>query len=233
MYEDPACRQVGTEAFFPPDTPTSYAHPLSKAQVKLIEQAKQVCKGCPVLNQCRRDTLGETHGVWGGLDQHQRHLIRKALPKAAENWPRTRRLAWGRIIHSLRPVEADGYMLWSRVTRMTGIGRSLGMALRGEYLAWLESQSGPSRQSEHKVTPVWPAKRSSLDAWVWHENRAKPAHYVAHSPDGTRVLVKLQLSSCHTVAWMSAGLVRITGTAPVQIREIRTKEPVNDHIRAA
>jgi 23S rRNA maturation mini-RNase III len=40
MYEDPACRQVGTEAFFPPDTPTSYAHPLSKAQVKLIEQAK-------------------------------------------------------------------------------------------------------------------------------------------------------------------------------------------------
>lgn len=39
------------------------------------EPAKAVCRRCPVRNECRRYALANnyTHGVWGGLDEHERH----------------------------------------------------------------------------------------------------------------------------------------------------------------
>ncbi len=39
--------------------------------------AKQVCRGCPVLEQCRRHALAvqEPYGVWGGLSEGERNDI--------------------------------------------------------------------------------------------------------------------------------------------------------------
>ncbi|WP_181779073.1 WhiB family transcriptional regulator [Pseudonocardia pini] len=40
-------------------------------------QAKQVCRGCPVIEQCRRWALAarEPYGVWGGLSVADRAVI--------------------------------------------------------------------------------------------------------------------------------------------------------------
>jgi WhiB family redox-sensing transcriptional regulator len=40
-------------------------------------RAKQVCRGCPVLEQCRRHALAahEPYGVWGGLSESERDEI--------------------------------------------------------------------------------------------------------------------------------------------------------------
>lgn len=40
-------------------------------------QARKVCAGCPVLEQCRAWALAtrEPHGMWGGLSEHQRQTI--------------------------------------------------------------------------------------------------------------------------------------------------------------
>ena len=59
----PACRGIPVELFFP-------------ERGQLPTDAKRVCRGCPLLIQCRRWALdqpvAELHGVWGGLTQHER-----------------------------------------------------------------------------------------------------------------------------------------------------------------
>ena len=40
-------------------------------------RAKQVCRACPVIEQCRRHALSahEPYGVWGGLSESERDEI--------------------------------------------------------------------------------------------------------------------------------------------------------------
>lgn len=63
-----ACRDLDSTVFFHPDGERG---PQRDAR---IERAKQVCNGCPVLQQCRRHALSveEPYGVWGGLSESER-----------------------------------------------------------------------------------------------------------------------------------------------------------------
>jgi WhiB family redox-sensing transcriptional regulator len=42
-------------------------------------QAKQMCRQCPVMTQCRTHalTVGEPYGIWGGLSESERELLLK------------------------------------------------------------------------------------------------------------------------------------------------------------
>jgi WhiB family redox-sensing transcriptional regulator len=44
---------------------------------KREEEAKKICKSCPVIYQCRSHALNvpETYGVWGGLSADEREQI--------------------------------------------------------------------------------------------------------------------------------------------------------------
>ncbi len=71
-----ACRDVDPELFFPVST--------SGASVPQIEEAKQVCRTCPVCGACLRWALerGENAGVWGGTTEDERRnlrLVRQAV----------------------------------------------------------------------------------------------------------------------------------------------------------
>jgi hypothetical protein len=47
---------------------------------KKFREAKQLCRSCPKLNECRDWGLRyEEFGVWGGLDPNQRKRVRKEL----------------------------------------------------------------------------------------------------------------------------------------------------------
>jgi len=66
--EDAACRGLRTTVFFLPEGargPTAVHHE---------EEAKAVCRHCPVLEQCRHYALQtqEPYGVWGGLSPKER-----------------------------------------------------------------------------------------------------------------------------------------------------------------
>lgn len=65
---DAACRGMDVEVFYHP--------PAERRSTKQrrIEQAKTICAGCPVLEQCRRQALTtrEPYGVWGGLSEEDR-----------------------------------------------------------------------------------------------------------------------------------------------------------------
>ncbi|MER8226053.1 WhiB family transcriptional regulator [Streptomyces sp. NPDC094143] len=73
-----ACTREDPELFFPiGDTGPALLQ---------IEEAKSVCRRCPVLERCASWALemGETHGVWGGMSEDERrHLRRRAARERA------------------------------------------------------------------------------------------------------------------------------------------------------
>lgn len=222
MTEGPLCRQLGSELFFPP-APADYRQAPSMRQRALAEEAKAACRACPVLAQCRRDTLGETHGIWAGLDQYQRYLIRRELPRAARRWPPGRRLAWGRIIAGLRPGDENEELTWTEVTRMTGVPGTLARELRREYLAQLRPERRRSRraQPDRKLMsrPSWPTGAGKRSAWALWGGTICDAHYVAQTSDAAWIQVRVETGRHDTITWLPAGDVHIYRPQPVIIKE--------------
>lgn len=59
------------DLWFPPGDSTRYADQ--------VEQAKRICRACPVTWQCAQWALKqeEPHGVWGGLSEADRRAIHR------------------------------------------------------------------------------------------------------------------------------------------------------------
>ncbi|WP_420121728.1 WhiB family transcriptional regulator [Nakamurella sp.] len=66
-----ACRGMDVEAFF------LAAGERRRSKERRIEAAKQTCRECPVIVQCREWALRtrEPYGVWGGLSEEDRAEI--------------------------------------------------------------------------------------------------------------------------------------------------------------
>ncbi|MEU4513176.1 WhiB family transcriptional regulator [Nonomuraea wenchangensis] len=64
-----ACRDVDPEVFFP------IASPDTKLGAAAEEQAKRVCRGCQVREECLGASLFEPYGVWGGEGENARRRI--------------------------------------------------------------------------------------------------------------------------------------------------------------
>ncbi len=66
-----ACRDVDTSLFFHPFGERGQAHDDREAE------AKRICGGCPVRDQCLSHALEvrEPYGVWGGLSESERALL--------------------------------------------------------------------------------------------------------------------------------------------------------------
>ena len=68
-----SCRGENTSLFFHPDGERGRA----RAQREM--RAKEMCRSCPVITQCRSHALavGEPYGIWGGLSESERELLLK------------------------------------------------------------------------------------------------------------------------------------------------------------
>ncbi|PZT70237.1 WhiB family transcriptional regulator [Streptomyces sp. SW4] len=71
--ERAACSSEDPDLFFPIGT--------SGPALLQTEQAKAVCRRCPVQEQCLRWALdtGQTLGVWGGTDETERRALKRRL----------------------------------------------------------------------------------------------------------------------------------------------------------
>jgi WhiB family redox-sensing transcriptional regulator len=69
-----ACRGMDSALFFHPEN----EHGPTRAGREA--HAKQICRSCPVLQQCRAHSLAvhEPYGVWGGLSESERDEIVRA-----------------------------------------------------------------------------------------------------------------------------------------------------------
>ena len=68
--ERAACRGENPELFFPVGT--------SGPALQQIEDAKAICRRCPVVAQCLAAALehGEDAGIWGGTTPEERRMMR-------------------------------------------------------------------------------------------------------------------------------------------------------------
>ncbi|MEW2078772.1 WhiB family transcriptional regulator [Streptomyces sp. NPDC013433] len=81
-----ACMREDPELFFPIGN--------TGPALLQIEEAKAVCRRCPVIEQCLQWALesGEDSGVWGGLSEDERRALKR---RAARNRLRARKVAAG------------------------------------------------------------------------------------------------------------------------------------------
>ncbi|GGV51279.1 WhiB family transcriptional regulator [Streptomyces spectabilis] len=70
------CREEDPELFFPIGS--------TGPALLQIDEAKAVCRRCPVIEQCLRWALesGQQHGVWGGLSEDDRHNLKRRVARA-------------------------------------------------------------------------------------------------------------------------------------------------------
>lgn len=68
-FAQAACRGLDPDLFFP-------------ERGESVRQAKAVCASCPVAAECLATALnnGEKHGIWGGLSEKQRRVLRRTGP---------------------------------------------------------------------------------------------------------------------------------------------------------
>ncbi len=66
-----ACRGEDPNAFFHPEGERG------AAREDRAEQAKRICRSCPVLDECATHALAvrEPYGVWGGMSEEDREAI--------------------------------------------------------------------------------------------------------------------------------------------------------------
>ena len=75
-----ACREVDDTLFFHPEGERG------NTRRKRDEAAKAICSECPVVQECREQSLRvrEPYGVWGGLSEEERFaMLAKKLTIAA------------------------------------------------------------------------------------------------------------------------------------------------------
>ncbi|MCJ0905113.1 WhiB family transcriptional regulator [Rhodococcus sp. SRB_17] len=65
------CRGVDSSMFFHPDGERG------RARTQRETRAKEMCRQCPVLIQCRSHalTVSEPYGIWGGMSETERELL--------------------------------------------------------------------------------------------------------------------------------------------------------------
>ncbi|MBL1091557.1 WhiB family transcriptional regulator [Streptomyces sp. NPDC001739] len=69
------CRDEDPELFFPVGS--------TGPSLLQIQEAKAVCRQCPVIAECRDWALasGQDNGIWGGLDEEERRAERRRMAR--------------------------------------------------------------------------------------------------------------------------------------------------------
>lgn len=220
-----ACREEDFKLFFA-DGGMANRRPGAKVQTRW-DLAKEICAGCPVLDACRRDTLGEEYGVWGGLDQYERYLGRRALTKRSRRWTTATRREWGRELLRLRD---EGRSLREILT-LSGVLPALSAVLireAEEERAEAAVPPPPAVVDLHLPEPragrPFPDKPGRRHAWVRRGAVISDAYYRAQSPDGAWFYVKTRTSrGGETHTWVAAKDAHFYHPQPVVILEYRER----------
>jgi WhiB family redox-sensing transcriptional regulator len=193
------------------------------------DQAKEICAGCPVLAECRRDTLGEEYGVYGGLDQYERYKARRALAKQAKRWTTAMRLEWGQALLILRD---RGYSLREIMT-LTGVLPTLAVRLleeaeKAREKAAQEKAAGvvdlPLPELPVRGPRPFPDRPGRRHAWVRRGAVISDAFYRAQTPDGAFFYMKTKTSrGGETHTWIKAEHVHFYHPQPVVILNYRER----------
>lgn len=173
------------------------------------DQAKEICEMCPVLKECRRDTLGEEYGVFGGRDQFERYKMRRALPQAVQNWPRDRQMSWGRELSMMR----DAGLTWSTIQTQCGMPPAAAEFLVRLFRAAKKPKVVKKTVTDLQLPPIgrkpdFPEKSGRMHAWVRHNGGISDAWYRGETADGEWVNVTTYSGRGNVNKWFPRAEVR-------------------------
>lgn len=225
-----ACVDEDPELFFPLG-PAQPGRAPTPAIQEAWNKAKEVCAHCPVLEECRRDSLGEEYGVWGGRDEHQRYNLRSRQRAHARWWSTEVRLAWGEHLAMLR----KGGLQWADIRRMAGMTGGLAVELIAEWAehcktlaeaAPVAAEAEPLPDREIPAPPEEAPHRRP--AWVWHNGLWRGAHYRGQTADGAWLSMLIRAGRGQSMIWARAEHVHIRHPQPVVILQFagRPDEPI-------
>lgn len=213
------CRVEDWRYFFPRSTAPAGRAPAPAVQ-KAWDRAKEICEQCPALAECRRDTLGEDDGVWGGLDPNQRFNRRKYLRQRARRWPSERRLEWAKELYRLR----RGGLEWSAIRLMTGVPGGLAEELVGEWRQHLAELAVLKPKVVDLPLPVvslakvdFPPRPGARHAWVRNGRLVSDAWYRGQTPDGKWLFMSFMVGRGNVHKWTRADDVQLYRPQPVVI----------------
>lgn len=118
-YPRAACAGEPMETFFSPDVAPG-KDGVAPSTLRAWEERKEICRNCPVLDECRRDTAGEIFGIWGGLDPIERRSLRRLRSVTVRQMavPEARRLA-----AFAKKLDASGHFPITEIQRVMGLNR--------------------------------------------------------------------------------------------------------------
>jgi WhiB family redox-sensing transcriptional regulator len=119
--EDIACHDADPDLFFPIAT--------TGAALRQMEEAKRICRACPVQIQCLAWALGNgvADGVWGGTTPDERRVIRSLSRRTTNSKADDDDQSYHpaeRGEHGIRAQAAPGKA--ARILRRAGIGPDAG-----------------------------------------------------------------------------------------------------------
>lgn len=208
------------KTFFFPGPQNLALAPGSKAQ-RAWDAAKEVCIECPVFLECRSSNLGQEYGVFGGLDEHERHLLRRQATRALARADAEERAALAAYFHT-RYADGLGDSP-GQMARATGYSKSAVTTLIEEHQALLEQRAPKApevaRWKRAEEVIVWPkAGPPKKDGWVWYRDRAHGAHYVGETEDGEFFLMKVKPLTAQTTKWFPKSHVDLRSTVRREVR---------------
>lgn len=198
-------------------------------------QAKEICAMCPVAEECKRDSLGEEYGVFGGVDQYERSQIRRRMSRTVRQWPEEKRLAWGRQLTEMR---AAG-VAWKVILLQTGLNQA-----PAEYLIAFFEENAPKAKKQGAVTDVplpgdeppetpFPERPGRRHAWVRHRGGISDAWYRGETPDGKWISVTTYAGRGQVHKWLSVDDVQLYRPQAVVILNYTARPDRDEHTPAA
>jgi hypothetical protein len=182
------------------------------------EQAKEVCIECPVFLRCREANWGQEYGVFGGTDQHERHLHRRRLSRLLALKDDADRASMAAYFHARH---AGGLGDSPEViARATGYSSPSIKLMISEHEALLDrqrrqaaAQAADAPLDEWEDIPSFPtASPPRADGWVWYYGRAYAGHYMGQTEDGAYMRMKIKPARAQTVKWIPVAHVDLRST---------------------
>ncbi|MFG3509691.1 WhiB family transcriptional regulator [Streptomyces sp. NPDC047821] len=206
-----SCRTADPERFFTSSGGQLDRKP-SPANQAAWDRAKKLCSFCPVLEECRRDTLGEEYGVWGGRDEHERYKERHRLSArhAWKKWPEEKRLAWGEHLAQLR----SRGMGWRDIHLRTGFTASV---CEGLIEQWRQHQARQPEEIAAKVVRLpesrplreFPEVPGRRHMWVRHRGLVSDGWYAGETEDGAWIRVQVWSGRGNVFKWVKPEALKI------------------------
>lgn len=174
------------------------------------EMAKEICIECPFFLRCRKDRLGEEYGVWGGLDEHERHLIRRGMSQRRHAADEEQVAALAAQLHAMTAGHRG--LSVREVARRTGVSLQGVRELVDRHEKTLAEQASTRKPepAAWKATVAFPSAHPPMgDGWVWRDGLVYQAHYLAQTGDGEFFFMKLRVNRNPMRKWFPVAHVSL------------------------